>query len=565
MTRSSDVPMAEKSPVTAAPDRLTLRAIWLIAVACGALSAVVAAMAALNTALAEIAPDIEADAGQITWLVDGYTLTLAALLLPAGALGDRFGRRGMLIGGMVVFGVASLLPVFLNDPNMIIATRCLAGAGAALVMPATLSLITSGVPESKRPLAVSIWAGVAGAGAIGGFFVTGILLEFFSWHSIFITFAVASAVIVAVAFTVDTSRDANPPRFDVRGSVTSAVAIAAFVFGLIEGPVRGWDDPLVLIALIGGLALVGAFIYLELSRDHPLLDVRLFRRRAFGSGAFAIALQFLGSFGTFFLILQRLQLVLGYSPLQSAVAMFPLVIVVMVMSLLGNWLAVRFNFRAVLAPGMFVFGIGIVLLGALTYSEYWVIAILLSVMAFGLGVATAPATTAIMVSTPVENQGVGSAVNDTARELGAAIGMALAGSIVAAGYTARIGATADRAREQFQTMGDQLISGGQQARGEMVAAQGDVVAENIGRSLAEAKAVSEQLEQNVPGDLARTVLDGAQQAFLHPSNQAYIVLGALVIAGSAVLAFWAPNRLDEKATGTTVVAAPSDQEQDPRR
>ncbi|MBJ7288833.1 MFS transporter [Williamsia sp.] len=545
------------------PDRLTLRAVWLIVVACGALSAVVAAMAALNTALAEIAPDIEADAGQITWLVDGYTLTLAALLLPAGALGDRFGRRGMLIGGMVVFGIASALPVFLDDPNMIIATRCLAGAGAALVMPATLSLITSGVPESKRPLAVSIWAGVAGAGAIGGFFVTGILLEFFSWHSIFITFAGAAALIVVAALTVDTSRDANPPRFDIRGSVTSAVAIAAFVFGLIEGPVRGWDDPLVLVTLIGGLALVGAFVYLELSRDHPLLDVRLFRRRAFGSGAFAIALQFLGSFGTFFLILQRLQLVLGYSPLQSAVAMFPLVIVVMVMSLLGNWLAVRFNFRAVLAPGMFVFGIGIVLLGALTYSEYWVIAILLSVMAFGLGVATAPATTAIMVSTPVENQGVGSAVNDTARELGAAIGMALAGSIVAAGYTARIGATADRAREQFQTMGDQLSAGGQQARGEMVAAQGDVVAENIGRSLAEAKAVSEQLEQNVPGDLARTVLDGAQQAFLHPSNQAYIVLGALVIAGSAVLAFWAPNRLDEKATGTTVVAAPSDLESDP--
>ncbi|MGJ0120330.1 MFS transporter [Williamsia sp. MIQD14] len=546
-------------------DRLAMRDVWLIAVACAALSAVVAAMAALNTALAEIAPDISADSAQITWLVDGYTLTLAALLLPAGALGDRFGRRGMLIGGMVVFGVASVLPVFLGDPNLIIATRCLAGAGAALVMPATLSLITSGVPESKRPIAVSIWAGVAGAGAIGGFFVTGILLEFFSWHSIFITFAGASVLIVALAFTIGTSSDSNPPPFDLPGSVTSAVAIAAFVFGLIEGPVRGWTDPLVLIALIAGLGLAAAFIRLETRRAHPLLDVRLFRRRAFGSGAFAIALQFLGSFGTFFLILQRLQLIMGYSPLKSAVAMFPLVVVVMVMSLLGNWLAVRFNFRAVLAPGMCIFGIGIVLLGALTYTEYSTIAILLSVMAFGLGIATAPATTAIMVSTPVENQGVGSAVNDTARELGAAIGMALAGSIVAAGYTARIGATADAARDQLRTMGNQLAASGDTARGQMLINQSDTVRDTIGRSLAQARAVSEQIGQNIPGRLGADIFDGAQRAFLDPSNQAYIVLGALVIAGSIVLGFWAPNRLDEKATGTTVVSAPADRETDPVR
>ena len=544
-------------------DALTARDVWLIAVACAALSAVVAAMAALNTALAEIAPDISADSAQITWLVDGYTLTLAALLLPAGALGDRFGRRGMLIGGMVVFGVASVLPVFLGDPNLIIATRCLAGAGAALVMPATLSLITSGVPESKRPIAVSIWAGVAGAGAIGGFFVTGILLEFFSWHSIFITFAGASVLIVALSLTIGTSRDSNPPPFDLPGSMTSAVAIAAFVFGLIEGPVRGWDDPLVLVALIAGLGLAALFVRLETRRDHPLLDVRLFRRRAFGSGAFAIALQFLGSFGTFFLILQRLQLVMGYSPLKSAVAMFPLVVVVMVMSLLGNWLAVRFNFRAVLAPGMCIFGIGIVLLGALTYTEYSTIAILLSVMAFGLGIATAPATTAIMVSTPVENQGVGSAVNDTARELGAAIGMALAGSIVAAGYTARIGSTADAARDQLRALGAQVTAGGDAARGQMLVGQSDTVRDTIGRSLAEARAVSEQIGQNIPGRLGADIFDGAQRAFLDPSNQAYIVLGSLVIVGSIALGFWAPNRLDEKATGTTVVSAPADRETDP--
>ena len=530
---------------TSAPERLGLRAIWLIVVACSALSAVVAAMASLNVALAEIAPDIGADSGQITWLVDGYTLTLAALLLPCGALGDRFGRRGVLVAGLLIFAIASAMAIVLSTPEEIIATRVVAGAGAALVMPATLSLITSGVPEGRRPLAVGIWAGVAGAGAILGFLVTGVLLEFFSWHSIFIAFAAAAGTMAVLSLTIGSSRDANPPRFDVLGSITSAVAVAAFVFGLIEGPIRGWADPFVLLGLVGGLALAGVFVWLQLRGRRTLLDVRLFRRRAFGAGSFAIALQFIGSFGVFFLALQKFQIIMGYSPLKSALALVPLVVVVMIMSLVGTWAAVRFSFRAILPTGMFVFGVGIILLGAFDSDTYAVIAAQLCVVAFGIGLATAPATTGIMVSTPADNQGVASAVNDTSRELGAAIGMALAGSIVAAGFTSRISGTVDTVREQLQGLAGQLSSSGRVAEGQAILGQIDTITDRIGKSLAEASAVSDQLRQRIPGPVADTIASGAREAFLHPMSQAYIVLGAIVTVGSLILAVWTPTRMPE--------------------
>ncbi|MGZ8178550.1 MFS transporter [Williamsia sp. SKLECPSW1] len=522
---------------------MSLRDVWLIVVACSALSAVVAAMASLNIALADIAPDIGASSTEITWLVDGYTLTLAALLLPSGALGDRFGRRGVLVVGLVVFGGASVAAILLSSPVEIIATRVIAGAGAALVMPATLSLITSGVPESKRPLAVSIWAGVAGGAAILGFFVTGLLLEFFSWHSIFIAFAIAAAVMAVLSLTIGTSRDADPPAFDVLGAVASATAIAAIVFGLIEGPVRGWTDPLTLLGLIGGVALAGVFVLLQLKGSRTLLDVRLFQRPAFGAGSLAIALQFVGSFGVFFLILQRFQLIMGYSPLKSAVALVPLVVVVMVTSLVGNWLAVRYSFRAVLPTGMFLFGVGIIVIGAYDSDDYWVITAQLGLMALGLGLGTAPATTGIMVSTPADNQGVASAVNDTSRELGAAIGMALAGSIVAAGFTSRIATTVDTAREQLRGLAGQLSATGRVAEGQAILGQIDSVTDRVGRSLAEATAVADQLRERIPGPVADTISAGAREAFLAPMSQAYIVLGSIAVVGSLVLAVWTPTRM----------------------
>lgn len=532
-----------ETTVGASPaEKIGLKGIWLIVVACAGLSMVIAAMASLNTAVADIAPAVGANSNQVTWLIDGYTLVVAALLLPAGAIGDRYGRREVLIGGLVVFAIGSLLPIWISDPNQFIAARALTGVGAAFVMPATLSLITSGVPDSKRPLAVSIWAGVGGSGGIAGFFVTGVLLEFFSWHSIFLTFAISAAITAVLACTIPTSRDSTRPRFDVLGSVTSASGIGLVVFGLIEAPHRGWFDPLALAAMIGGLGLIAVFWYSQTKLKEPLLDVNLFRNRAFSAGSFSITIQFLVIFGVFLVLLQRLQLVFGFSALKSALALMPMVFVVMVFSLIGNWLAVRINLRVILVFGMVGMATGSFLLGFLEHKEYWTLVVAMMVLAVGLGVGTAPSTTAIMVNTPADNQGVGSAVNDTARELGSAIGIAIGGSLLAAGYTRNIQATAESAESQLQQTATALEASGQAQQAQETAAAAGSIGQHITNTLAEALQVAERLAPTQP-ELAARIADGAKDAFIEPMNLACITLGVVCVVSGIVLAVLTPTQI----------------------
>jgi hypothetical protein len=329
---------------------------------------------------------------------------------------------------------------------------------------------------------------------------------------------------------------------DLIGSASSAAAIALIVFGLIEAPHRGWIDPLVILALVGGVALVGVFWKMQARRAQPLLDVTLFRNRAFSAGAFSIMLQFLVAFGVFFVLLQRLQLVFGYSPLKSAVAMFPLVVVVMIFSLLGNWVAVKINLRAILGVGTFFMGVGVIMLGVIDHTEYWTIAVSLVVMAAGLGIATAPSTTGIMVNTPADNQGVGSAVNDTARELGSALGIAVAGSLLAAGYTRDVQSTADSAQTQLDQAASQLQAAGQVDLAQQASAAAGTIGEHITRTLAEALQVAQGLAPRQP-ELAAQISDGAKEAFVGPMNTACIVLGSIGIAGSILLAIFTPRAM----------------------
>ncbi|EON33394.1 Permease, MFS superfamily protein [Gordonia terrae C-6] len=537
--------------------RLDAKSAWLVLVACLSVSMVVAAMAALNTALPDIAIDTGADAGQMTWIVDGYTLALAALLLPAGAIGDRLGRREVLIAGLVLFGVASLVAIWVDGPTQLILARCFAGAAAALIMPTTLSLITSGMPEGQRAVGISIWSAIAGGGAIAGFLVTGLLLEFFSWHSIFITFAAASAVAAALCLTIGTSKDSDPGRFDILGTVCSVLAITGVVLGLLEAPHRGWADPVVLVCIIGGVLLAAAFVVVELRSTSPLFDVRLLGNRAFGSGSLSVAVQFLASFGMFYLLLQLLQLVFGYTPLQSALALMPFVAGVGLTTLFANWLAVRLDsLKFVIAGGALLSGVGLILLGSFRYETYWTLAGVVAVIAVGIGLASAPATTAIMSNTPLDNQGVGSAVNDTAREIGAAIGIAIAGSIVAAGYQSRIGDTAQLARDQLAAAGQQRIAAGDSAGGQAMIAEAEQASTLIERSLAEATVVVDRLSGQA-ADLAETIAEGSREAFYAPFEQASLVLGGIMLVSSVALLWLTPRR---------VVEVPSDvAEPDPDR
>lgn len=485
---------------------------WTLVVSCLAVALVIGSMAALYTSLPDIAAATRATQSQLTWIVDGYTLALACLVLPAGALGDRYGRRAVLLVGLLVFSAASTIPLFVQQPIWVIAARAVAGVGAAFVMPSTLSLLTAGFPEQHRGRAVGIWAGVAGSGAVLGILCSGLLLQHWSWQSIFVGLTAAGVALLIAAFTLSESRDESHPPMDVVGSVFVAAAIGLIVVALNGAPTRGWTDPLVLALAGAGLVALTIFVIVELRRTHPLLQLRLFAHRDFGSGTLSIILQFLVMFGVFLLLVQYLQLVLGYRPLQSALALAPIAVPLVSLSVIAPWLSDRVGLRLVTVSGLIVIAAGLYLTSRLgvgaTYSDFlWP----LLVMGTGLGVCTAPATAAVVSAVPPDSQGVAAAVNDAAREIGAAFGIAIAGSVLAAGYTERI-------RPVLPTLPPS-------AR------------EPFAGSLAAALQVVQR-----SGPSAQPMAESARAAFVHGTSHAALVLTVITAISALVVAAWAPGR-----------------------
>lgn len=504
--------MSESASLAVQKTRMTGSQLWLLTVACAAVAAVIAAMASLNTALPDIAVETGATQAQLTWIVDGYTLALAALLLPAGALGDRFGRRGVMLAGLVVFGIGSALPLLLSDPNWVIAARAVAGVGAALVMPATLSLITAAFTEEHRSRGIGIWAGVAGSGAVIGMLASGLILEYWSWKVIFAGFAVISVVLVVAGATVASSRAATPARFDIYGSVLVVVAVGSFVLGVMEGPQRGWVDPLTVGSLITGVVAGVVFVLVERRSQAPLLDVRLFSQRAFAVGAGSLTLQYLAGFGVFYLIVQYLQLVLEYSPLMSAVALTPIVLVVMALSVGIPVLLRWFGLRILLSVGLALIAVSLIVMGLLDAdSSYTDVALAMAIAGVGIGVCTAPATHAIVTNTPEDQLGVASAVNDATREVGAAIGVAVAGSVLAAAYGHRIDPVAPAIPEPARSA--------------------------VQDSLAAAVQVAD-----AAGPQGGALVDVARDAFLAGMQQGMWAMAAILLVGAIASALWAPAR-----------------------
>lgn len=416
---------------------LTIRQQRLVLATVGlALMAVVSAVSGLMVALPSIARDTGASQTEMTWIVDAYTVVFAGLLLFVGALGDRYGRRLMLSLGLVVFGVAAAFGFFVTDPTQLILARMAMGVGAAAIMPTTLSVITTSFPEEERPRAIGFWVGVAGGGAIIGLFVTALLLEWFSWSSFFaLNVGFAVVALVGTRLFVPPSVDREPPALDVVGGTLSLVAVAAFVFGVIEGPERGWDDPLTLGGLIVGILGASAFIAWEWRREQPLLDPRLFGNRGFSAGTLTVTVQFLSAFGFFFVALQYLQYVTGRTPLEAAIAMLPMPLVLVPTARRAPHIAQRIGFRRTGPVGLVAMAVGFLVLSGLQVdSSYWHFLLGLVLFAFGMGFAGTPATTAITASLPMSKQGVASAVNDTSRELGSALGIAILGSLLNQAY-----------------------------------------------------------------------------------------------------------------------------------
>lgn len=485
---------------------------WTLTVACLGVSLVVASMTALNTALGDIAVATSATQTQLTWIVDGYTLALACLLLPAGAVGDRYGRRGALLAGLTIFSVASIAPALLHSPTQIIAGRALAGVGAAFVMPATLSLLTVAYPKEQRLKAVGIWAGTAGSGGVIGMLGSGLLLRFWDWHAIFWSLGAAGLVIFALACTVSPSRDNEAPRVDWWGAVLIGAAIAIGVFAILQAPTRGWDDTQVWGGLVLGTIIAAVFGIVEYRNRQPLLDVRLFADPSFATGVATIVVLFGGTFGFFFLAMQYVQQIMGYSPLMTAIALGPFMVPLGICSALSWWYVPKLGLRLVLFLGTLMMAVGFLCMLVLdVHSSYLNFAWPTLILSTGIGLCTAPTTSAIMAAVPDEKQGVASAVNDTARELGGALGIAVAGSILAGSYS-------DELRPRLTAFPEPV-------RGP------------ASDSLAKAVEISEKLGPQ--GDRLATL---SQTAFLHAMHASTIAMAVIVAVAAVLIGFWAPGR-----------------------
>lgn len=414
----------------------------LLLVLCAALALVIAGNSALAIALPDIAADLSADQGELTWIIDAYALSFAALLLPAGIAADRVGRRTMLLAGLVIFGGAGVASAFAPDTAWLIGLRALAGVGAAATFPVTLSALVDAYPEERRGFAVAVWSGVSAAGAVLGTLVAGAVLEVSGWGSVQLAFG-AGALVLLPAVAVLVAQNRNPDlSLDPLGAMWAVIGLTGLVFGIIEAPQRGWTDVLTVSALAAGLLGLVCFVVHELRTREPSLDVRLFRNRGLTSGSLLVSLQFFASLGLFVLAPQYLQVVRDYSPLQAAAALLVIPVGVGAGTALAPRLLAGVGAKIPGSAGLAAMAAGFALLavavgdaettGALV--RWWLPAAGLLAFGFGFGLAITPGTVLIIDGLPEDRRSVASAVNDITREVGGVLGIAVLSSVLISAY-----------------------------------------------------------------------------------------------------------------------------------
>lgn len=392
----------------------------------------------LNVALPAIEDDLGASAAQLQWIVDAYLLVFSGLLLTAGALGDRFGRRRVLVGGLVLFTAASATAALADGPAALIASRAAMGVGAAAIMPSTLSILTAVFPPQERAGAIATWAGVGSLGIVLGPVLGGLLVEHASWEWVFlVNVPIGAAVAAAALRLVPESRDPVAPRLDLAGAALSVAALVTLVWGLVEAPGRGWGDATVLAAFALAAVLLTAFAVVETRVAHPMLDLAFLRNPRFSAASAAISAAFFAFFGLLFVLTQYLQGVLGHGPVQAGLWMLPLAGGLMLLAPVSARAAGAIGAKLPTAAGLTVAAGGLAWLSqAGAAAGFGDVAGPLALMGAGMGLALAPATDAIMGSLPPAKASVGSAVNDTNRIVGGTLGVAVLGSLLASGYRA---------------------------------------------------------------------------------------------------------------------------------
>jgi len=417
---------------------------WLtLAVLCVSLLIIVIDNTIVNVTLPSLVRELGASLSQLQWVVDAYTVAFAGLLLLGGTLGDRWGRRRALSFGLAVFAVASTAAAFADGVGQLVTARAVMGGAAAFIMPATLSILTNTFTDTReRATAIGIWSGVIGIGVVLGPVAGGFLLDHFWWGSVFIVnVPIAAGAIVAARVLVPESRDPDAPRVDWTGGILSVFALVTLVTAIIEAPNHGWTSlPVVGLLAVAASTLAG-FAFWEGRVQYPMLDIRLFRNRRFSAASATITLVFFALFGFVFLSTQYLQFVLGYSPFDAGLRTLPFAAAMIVVAPFSMKVVQRLGTKRAVVTGMLVFAAGLVLASTVTISSgYPRLGFAMLLLGAGLGMSSAPATESIMGALPRHRAGVGSAVNDTAREVGGALGVAIVGSVTSSIYRSRLSA-----------------------------------------------------------------------------------------------------------------------------
>jgi EmrB/QacA subfamily drug resistance transporter len=479
----------------------------------------------VNVALPALVRQIGATTTGLQWVVDAYNLVFAALVLAAGSLGDRLGRKGMLLAGLAVFGAASLAGSFATTVSQLIAARAVMGLGAAMMFPATLSLLTNVFTERReRAAAIGVWGASAGVGIALGPIAGGWLLERFWWGAVFLFFVpVAALVAVLAAWRVPASRDPRTPPLDWRGLVLSAAGMGLIVYGIIQAPGWGWASAATIGTLAAGAAVLGLMVAAELATAHPMIDMSLFRNPRFTAASGAVAIAFFALLGFIFLMTQYFQVVRGYSPLVTGVRLLPVAASVGVASVVGTRLAVRIGNKVIVGGGMLAYCAAFLWISTVSATtSYALIAAQMVVLGTGMGLTQAPATESIMGAVPTQKGGIASAVNGATRLFGGTLGVAVIGSIAASLYTSRLTA---------------LLPTGLPARA-LTAARGSVGGAAI---------AAQHLSQAGLTGPAHTLDDASVLAFLHSLTGACLVAAGVAAFGVLLVAVLLPARPQAQA------------------
>jgi len=474
----------------------------------------------VNVALPALVRQTGATTTDLQWVVDAYNLVFGALILAAGSLADRLGRKGMLLAGLGVFGASSLAGAFATTTAQLVAARAVMGLGAAMMFPSTLSLLTNVFTgRRERALAIGLWGASAGVGIALGPIAGGWLLEQFWWGAIFVFMTPVAAVVAAlVAWKVPTSRDPRTPPVDWRGFALSTAGMSLIVYGIIQAPGWGWASAATLGTLTAGLVLLGTLVAAERVTATPMIDVQLFRNPRFTAAAASVAIAFFALLGFIFLMTQYFQVVRGYSPLATGVRLLPVAVSVGVASVAGTRLAIRVGNKVIVGGGMALFCAALLWISfAATDTSYAIIATQMVMLGIGMGFTQAPATESIMGAVPKQKAGIASAVNGATRLFGGTLGVAVIGSVAASLYTSRLTA---------------LLPAGLPGQA-VTAAKG---------SVGGAAVAAHQLSQAGLAGPAREISDAAVAAFMHSLSGACLVAAGVAAIGVLLVAFWLPAR-----------------------